>query len=412
MDTISNLVTSERAYWVAWSRLERLGPILLKRLCETFGSLADAWQAPAAALQQVDGIGDRLAASIVRQRRQLSPTALLAQLEAANQSFWTPADADYPHLLFETVDPPPVLYYRGPLRLNNLPSTALTVGMVGTRRPSNYGSRWTQRLGKCLSQQGYVIVSGLADGIDTLAHRSCLKQQGLTVAVLGTGVDVVYPRFNQLLYDRICQTGLILSEYPDGTPPSRAHFPQRNRIIAGLSRALLVTEAPQRSGALITAHLANDYGREVYALPSSVENPCGRGCLELIAQGCQMILDETTLCAALSELPAMAQAADVKPSAREAAGEEAAEVEAAVDSSASQAKAQATAPHPAAPDLSALTPELSAVFAAISTEPASLEAIADRTQLETGTILSSLVQLELLGLVMQLPGMRYQRAIP
>ncbi|MEL6815232.1 MAG: DNA-processing protein DprA [Cyanobacteria bacterium J06598_3] len=297
---------AERAYWLAWSRIKDVGPVTIKRLWEHFGSLALAWRASAGELLEVDGIGLLSAEKIVALRPKLEdPEKLLVQHEQENVAFWTPADPDYPALLFAINDPPPLLYYRGKLRLNDVPN-ALTVGMVGTRRPSAYGKRWTQRLSTHLTRQGALIVSGLAAGIDTEAHTSCLHSQGLTVAVLGTGVDVVYPKQNQGLYNQIVSAGLVVSEYPDGTLPDRAHFPQRNRIIAGLSRAILVTEAPARSGALITSRLANEYCREVYALPCSLDNVQGEGCLRAIEQGAQMILGEQVLAEALAMLPPMA----------------------------------------------------------------------------------------------------------
>ena len=283
----------ERAYWLAWSQIKDVGPVLIKRLHERFGSLALAWQAAPADLLTVDGIGLVTADRIGGVRSQLNPKQLLAQHEVQYPHFWTPADTDYPSLLWEIPDPPPILYYRGPLRPNQ--STAITVGIVGTRRPSPYGRRWTQRLSSCLSQQQFTIVSGMAAGIDTYAHQSCLHSNGHTIAVLGTGVDVVYPHSNAQLYQNILKTGLILSEYPDGTPPDRGHFPRRNRIIAGLSHATLVTEAPERSGALITAYLANDYGRHVYTLPDGLDNPTARGCLVLANTGAAIVMGEDHL---------------------------------------------------------------------------------------------------------------------
>lgn len=405
----------------------------IKRLWEHFGSLALAWQASAGDLLSVDGIGLLSAEKIVALRPKLDPEKLLAQHEKENVAFWTPADADYPALLFAINDPPPLLYYRGTLRLNQMPN-ALTVGMVGTRRPSAYGKRWTQRLSTHLTRQGALIVSGLAAGIDTEAHTSCLNSQGLTIAVLGTGVDVVYPKHNQSLYNQIVSAGLVVSEYPDGTLPDRAHFPQRNRIIAGLSRAILVTEAPARSGALITSRLANDYCREVYALPCSLDNVQGEGCLRAIEQGAQMILGETVLSEALAELPPMDVQSPGQMIAQEAEGiaeggvnshgtlldpgegrsplDAVATTPATVPSGVSVAATSSTAAM-AQPDLSAviegLSPTLRQVLEAVPIEPAVLDYIVPLAQINPGEVMGALVQLELLGLVSQLPGMHYQR---
>ncbi|MEO1590131.1 MAG: DNA-processing protein DprA [Cyanobacteria bacterium J06632_22] len=406
----------ERAYWVAWSQVDGVGPVLQKRLFLAFGSLAGAWDAAPNQLLAVDGIGLLLADQIAQSRSQLSPTQLLSQFEARSQSFWTPADADYPAALFEISDPPPVLYYRGPLRLRR----GLTVGIVGTRHPSDYGRRWTTRLTDQLLQQGALVVSGMARGVDAIAHRSCIAAGAPTVAVLGTGVDLAYPSSNRTLHQQIIETGLVLSEYPDGTPPDRAHFPRRNRIIAGLSQAVLVTEAPERSGALITAHLANDYGREVYALPGSLDNPRSQGCLNLIEQGCQPIVSEAKLLAALGALPIFSGAdlsgadlsgADLSGADLSGADLSGPGLAAASVSGPSQPVAEEadSAPSSLVPSRPSLSPELADVFAALSAEPMGLDALAQKTGQATSQLLSNLMQLELQGYVTQLPGMQYQR---
>jgi len=382
--------------------------VILKRLWEQFGTLAAAWEAPASELLGVDGIGLLIAENIVRQRPKLAPDHLLAQHEEENESFWTPADADYPPLLFAINDPPPLLYYRGNVRLTD--PNRMTVGIVGTRHPSAYGKRWTQRLSNRLTAEGALIVSGLALGIDTEAHTSCLLQKGTTVAVLGTGVDVVYPKRNQHLYEQIVETGLVVSEYPDKTGPNKAHFPQRNRIIAGLSRATLVTEAPTRSGALITARLANDYCREVYALPASLDNEQGGGCLRLIDQGAQIILSDRTLLDALEVLPAV----DVPSRPTDNLMTSSVIHNDSGDSSAAAVSSTST-PSESVPSLSdisslELTPLLIQVLNAVSLDPVVLDGIVARSQADTGSVLGALTQLELSGLVVQLPGMRYQRA--
>ena len=171
-------LATERAYWLAWSSIKDVGPVTIKRLWERFGSLGKAWQATAGDLLSVDGIGLLTAERITVQRSKLNPAEMLVQHEKENQFFWTPADRDYPALLFAINDPPPVLYYRGSLRLNEMPN-ALTVGIVGTRRPSNYGRRWTQRLSSQLTRQGALIISGLAAGIDTVAHSRLSDTAGV-----------------------------------------------------------------------------------------------------------------------------------------------------------------------------------------------------------------------------------------
>jgi DNA processing protein len=371
-------LVSDRAYWLAWSQLQGVGSVLLKRLHNHFGSLEAAWQAEGADLLEVDGIGLNLASDLLQQRQAIHPDQTLDTFEQQHPNFWTPADGAYPPLLFEIADPPPLLFYRGRTELLNALQTMPSVAIVGTRSPSAYGQRWTCRITQQLVAHDVIIVSGLAAGIDRWVHQQALDDDGFTIAVLGTGVDQTYPWSNRALQKRVAEQGLLLSEHPNGTPPDRAHFPRRNRIIAGLSRAIVVTEAPTRSGALITARLANDYGRDVFALPGSLDNPCSQGCLNLINQGAQMILDERTLIQALGQLPQL-------------------------DSSQSPTLPTTT------PREENLSPTMQQVLAVISAEPIKLDHLVAQLPLSTGEVLSTLMQLELTGAITQLPGMRYQR---
>ncbi|MBE9177137.1 DNA-protecting protein DprA [Oculatella sp. LEGE 06141] len=366
----------ERAFWLAWSQVTGIGPTLLLRLQRHFGTLAAAWGAHPTDLMAVEGFGLQTAEAVSRARSSLNPTALLQQHEAKNPSFWTPADASYPRLLLEIPDPPPVLYYQGSVEPQENQGIIPSIAIVGTRDPSDYGRRWARRISAALTQTGFTVISGLADGIDTEVHRSCLSAGGRTIAVLGTGVDVVYPWANRNLAQQIVEQGLLLSEYPAGTQPDRGHFPRRNRIIAGLSRATLVLEAPQRSGALITARLANEYGRDVYALPGSLDNPRSKGCLELLNHGAHVILGESHLLELLGEMPRLQVVQSPEAD-------------------------QLTLPK--------LGQELEQVLQAVTPEPVAVDWIVQQAGLATGSVLSALSQLELMGLVSQLPGMRYQR---
>jgi len=381
----------ERSYWVAWSQIPGVGATLLMRLYQHFGSLAVAWSADVQSLQQVYGISAQGAATLVAERSRLQPDQISAQHEQDNPNFWTPADPDYPRLLLEIPDPPPILYYRGRVDPMENQGTVPAIAIVGTRAPSEYGTRWTERLTHMLATAGFVVVSGLADGIDAIAHRTCLKVGGRTIAVMGTGINIAYPSSNRTLARRIAEDGLILSEFPAGTKPDRVNFPRRNRIIAGLTRATLVLEAPLKSGALITARVANEYCRDVYALPASLDNKRGEGCLHLINSGAQMILGEAHLLELLGAIPNLHT-----PQTQPQEG---------IDSE--EFSCQAVLP--LVPDAS-LDPELAAILTAILPEPVALDTIVAQTQLPTGTVLSGLVQLELLGQVAQLPGMMYQRS--
>lgn len=354
---------------------------MIQRLHQHFGSLSTAWDADSRALEAVDGIGIQSAEAIIRGRSPLNPAQIFDQHLQTNATFWTPIDVDYPQLLLEISDPPPVLYYDGHVKPDENRGRIPAIAIVGTRSPSDYGRRWTRRLSSALAQAGFVVVSGLADGIDTEAHRSCLESNGRTIAVLGTGVDVVYPWSNRKLAQKIAETGLLISEYPSGTQPDRVNFPRRNRIIAGLCRATLVLEAPHKSGALITAHLANDYGRDIYVLPGSLDNSRAQGCLRLIERGAHVILGEDQLLEALGAIPGL-------------------------HSSSSAVSDQLTLFSSAPANLPA---ELAQILQVTSLEPCALDDIVAGSSLPTGTVLSALAQLELMGLVTQLPGMQYRR---
>jgi len=376
-------LVAERAFWLAWSQIYGIGPILLKRLQEHFGTLAAAWEATPTQLEAVEGLGEQNIKKVIQARSRLDPESLYQQHTANNPHFWTPADADYPRLLLEIPTLPPLLYYRGTVQPQENQGIKPAVGIVGTRDPSDYGRKWTRKISTALAKQGFTIVSGMAEGIDTEAHRACLEAGGRTLAVLGTGVDVVYPPRNQTLYEQIQQQGLVLSEYPAGTQPDRAHFPRRNRIIAGLSRAILVMEAPSKSGALITAHLANDFCRDVYVLPGSLDNPKAIGCLGLLSRGAHIILNEGHLLDMLGAIPKLDTVAP------------------------EQLQLFNPTPSPPIPNL---PPELKQVFTAITSEPTPFDVVVQQAGLATGTVSSALLELELRGLVAQLPGMRYQRS--
>ncbi|MBW4484002.1 MAG: DNA-processing protein DprA [Tildeniella torsiva UHER 1998/13D] len=385
---------AERAYWLAWAQAYGLGPILLKRLCSHFGTLSTAWQSDGADLLEVESIGLGLGSKLLEYRQTVSPLELLASYEQQHPNFWTPADAEYPALLYEITDPPPLLFYRGQTELINALHMMPSVGVVGTRNPSDYGQKWTRRLTQQLATHDVIVISGLAKGVDRYAHHQALESGGLTIAVLGTGVDQVYPLGNRDLHDRIARHGLLLSEHPNGTPPDRAHFPRRNRIIAGLSRAVVVTEAPARSGALITAQLANDYGRDVFAVPGSLDNLNSEGCLGLINQGAQMVLNDMTLIAALGQMPQIGS--ELAGDALTGKG----------DSRSDPSRNRLPVSPPVLP---LLPPAMAQVLATITDEPTALDGLVQQLSQPTGEVLATLVQLELMGLVTQLPGMRYQR---
>ncbi|HIK52094.1 MAG TPA: DNA-protecting protein DprA [Oscillatoriales cyanobacterium M59_W2019_021] len=373
------MINDERSFWVAWSQIRGVGSVLLRRLQQHFGTLAAAWEATPEELARVEGLGDRKVEGIVSGRSQLDLDRFLEKHQQKNPHFWTPADAEYPPTLLAIPNPPAVLYYLGNADFCREWETVPHIAIVGTRNATEYGKRWTRRLSSVLTQRGFTIVSGMAAGIDRSAHLACLDAGGKTIAVFGTGVDVVYPSSNRSLYETILDRGLILSEYPAGTSPHRSHFPQRNRIVAGLSRAVIVTEAPKGSGALITADFARDFDRQIDVLPSSLDNPNAIGSLELLNKGAKAILGEEQLLQLLSEFPLTGQVSKVIYSP------------------------PVTVPQPS------LEPELDRVFQIISIEPISFDSIVAKVGSDAGSISAILIQLELLGLIAQLPGMFYRR---
>ncbi|MEL4896435.1 DNA-processing protein DprA [Crocosphaera sp. Alani8] len=371
----------ESAYWLAWSKIPGVGPILLKRVWQQFGSLENAWNAPGQTLGQIEGIGAKLLKTIQQQRSQVNPLQLLQQHSQKNPQFWTPSNNNYPRLLLEIPSPPPLLYYQGQVNLLENQGQIPCVGIVGTRYPTEHGRRWTRKIAIALVKHGFTVVSGMAAGIDGVAHQACLEAGGRTIAVLGTGVDIVYPSHHRQLHRDLQKRGLIVSEYPSGTPGDRRHFPARNRIIAGLSRAVLVMEAPEKSGALITARYANEFCRDVYTLPNSPDVAQARGCLRLIHHGAEMILTTDGLLEMLGTIPKLDQGEQLSLFDLE--------------------KKEA---------LPKLEPDLLKIFQAISDEETSFDIVVEKSGLPTAQVSGGLLQLELEGLVTQLPGMRYQKS--
>lgn len=373
----------ERGYWLAWSQMNGVGSVSIQRLKQHFKTLETAWKATANELIQVDGFGKQTVEKIIQQRLQFNPEEFLEQHTVKNPNFWTPADSDYPRLLLEIPTFPPVLYYRGIVELHENQGITPMVAIVGTRTPTEYGRRWTRKISITLTRRGFTIVSGMAAGIDTEAHRSCLEVGGRTIAVLGTGVDIVYPKENRQLCERVMNQGLLISEYPAGTKPNPRHFPQRNRIIAGLSRATFVMEAPQKSGALITAHVANEFCRDVYVLPGRLDDENSQGCLKLINGGASMIpVNLEELLEQLGAIPPL--------------------------DTPQQLSLFETQPEPPKP-LPDLDPELTQVLQVLTSEATAFDQIIVHVKLEAGNVSAALLQLELLGFVEQLPGMRYRR---
>lgn len=276
----------QRLFWLGWQLILPGSGKLVWNIINHFGGVQAAWLANERALREVSGLPANTVDMIIKERNRINLAQQLEYLHKHNVEFYTIEDNLYPSELKNIYDPPPVLFVRGKLKpLDH------KVALVGARKATAYGSTAAERLSTELAQCGVAIVSGMARGIDTAAHRGALKANGDTVAVLGCGVDIVYPRENKRLMDEIIDTGAVISEFPLGSPPIAWHFPSRNRIISGLSKVVVVVEAAEKSGALITVDMALDQGKEVMAVPGSIYSNMSKGCLKLLKQGAKMVTE-------------------------------------------------------------------------------------------------------------------------
>ena len=274
----------ELKYWVAFSGIAGIGRVRISQLREYFGSLQDAWQAPEGKLKQA-GLDSRSIDALISLRPGISIDEEMEKLECYRVKPLICEDPLYPARLKQIYDYPPVLYVRGSLPAEDEPCLAI----VGTRRPTVYGRQVTEELAADLARSKITIVSGLARGIDSVAHRTALEAGGKTVAVFGSGLDIVYPGENTKLAQAIMEKGALVSEHPLGVKPRAENFPLRNRIMSGLSLGVLVVEAGERSGALITAHQAVEQDREVFAIPGSILSPASQGSNRLIQEGAKLV---------------------------------------------------------------------------------------------------------------------------
>ena len=276
----------EHKYWVGFNLTKGIGPVRLRRLLASFGDLQSAWEASKPELEAA-GLGSTLSDRLVQLRSETDLDDLMAGLRSRGIKVITWMDEEYPLVLKNLEHSPPLLYVHG----NLIPEDETAVAIVGTRRPTSYGRRVAQELAGALARAGVTVVSGLARGIDSEAHQEALRSGGRTIAVLGSGLDQIYPPENRHLSEKIRQNGALVSDYPLGTSPDAVNFPPRNRIISGLSAAVVVVEAGLQSGAMITAGFAADQGKEVFAAPGQIYSPQCRGTNMLIQQGARPLLD-------------------------------------------------------------------------------------------------------------------------
>ena len=355
-------------FWVALNKVPCIGSKRFAHLLAYFGSVEAAWRAPRDLLEQ-SGIGPHAAAVLASERVKIDPLVEMEKIGREGIQIMTRNDRGYPRLLAQIPDPPPVLFMHGDI----LQRDETAVAIVGTRTASIAGRLTAEKLAADLVRQGITVVSGMARGIDSAAHRGALAGGGRTIAVLGSGLDVVYPPENRGLYEEISQNGAVISEFPLGTGPLQMNFPARNRIISGLTLGVIVVEASQDSGSLITAGHAMEQGRDVFAVPGPVDLDGSRGPHKLIKQGAKLVESVQDILSELS-LPLLS-------------GPEVA----------------------ATVDLSDLTPEERRIFDVLEREPRHLDIVVRDSGLASGTVAAAMVMLEMKGRVRQWPGGLFSR---
>ena len=355
---------SDTKYWIGFTLIPGIGRAKFSMMEEYFGDMERAWHASAKELQTA-GLDNRSTDAIIAKRTRISLDDEMEKLERYKVKALTWKDEEYPSRLKEIYDLPPVLYIRGSLS----PEDDWSIAVVGTRRPTYYGREVTEQIAGDLARNKITIVSGLARGIDATAHRAALDAGGRTIAIFGCGLDVVYPSDHVKLARQIIERGALVSEFPLGTRPKAENFPRRNRIMSGLSLGVLVVEARDKSGALITVGWALEQNREVFAVPGSILSPTSRGPNRLIQEGAKLVSDSYDILEELN-LTVVAQQLEM------------------------------TEQIPA-------TDTESLIMKYLSSEPTHIDEVGRQCGLPIATVSSTLAMMELKGLVRQVGGMNY-----
>lgn len=284
----------DKKYWIGFNLIKGIGAVRMQNLVAHFGDLESAWGADANELSE-SGLGAKLVEKVISARKDINLDQVWARIEAQGIKIVTWADEAYPNRLREIDQPPPILYFRGEYLQDDL----FAVAIVGTRKVTAYGRQVTEEIASFLASNGITVISGLARGVDAIAHQTALKVGGRTIGILGCGVDKIYPPEHRGLAEQMMERGAVMSDYAVGTPPDASNFPPRNRIISGLSLAVVVIEAAETSGALITAEFAAEQGREIFAVPGSILAPQSKGTNKLIQNGALPLLTPDDLMQAL-----------------------------------------------------------------------------------------------------------------
>ena len=403
------MLSNETISLIHLNMIQGVGLKTVQCLRDVFGSAARTLQATPDELEKIDQLSPAMQDLLKRKPIRYPIERELELIREYNCQVVTLYDDAYPEYLKEIDTPPLVLYIRGELTSQD----ALSLSIVGSRDAKDYGRKVSYRLSYQLARRGITIVSGLARGIDTSAHRGALEAGGRTIAVMGSGLSFIYPAANSDLAEKITESGALISEFPMAVKPKPRNFPRRNRIISGLTLGTVVVEASNRSGALITARLAGEQGREVFAVPGEIFSELSTGTHKLINNGAKLI---NTVDDLLNELPSYALnriQSDVPTSQRPGAETESSQEQPTEKSDPKPASAQSTSkpqqPSQIAPP-PGLTPDERAVFDAIEVPASHIDTIVRTTQLPIGQVSSVLLMLELKGIVQQLPGKQFAKA--
>ncbi|MBM4277834.1 MAG: DNA-protecting protein DprA [Deltaproteobacteria bacterium] len=359
-------MTDDLFYYVALSFVPGVGSVFIKRLLDRFQTPAAVFQASMKELLEVEGLGAKVASEIRKGPSEQAVNKELALVAKSGVRLITLQDKDYPPRLRDIYDPPALLYLRGGLKEED----ELAVSIVGSRKTTPYGRWITEKISKDLVNHGITIVSGMARGVDSMAHLGAISGGGRTIAVLGCGVDVVYPPENRNLMAKIIEQGAVISEFPMGSPPEGGHFPKRNRIISGLSIGVIVVQASADSGSLITANYALEQGRDVFAIPGNVGADGSRGTNRLIKDGAKLVESSEDI---LEE---------ILPQWR-------------------REKEKVEEVKPRGPELSE---EERVLYEMLSEDPIHIDTMIRESRFEPGKVSSVLLNLELKGLISQWPG--------
>lgn len=358
--------------WLCLYLVPGVGNVACRNLIEHFGSPEKIFKSSVVELMESGKIRENTARRIVQKVFSMDPEKEMRRAEQLNARIIPFTDPSYPGLLREIHDPPILLYTRG----KPIPALQNFIAIVGSRNATEYGRKAAQKIAAGLAENGFGVSSGLARGIDASAHWGCIRARGFTIAVLGTGVDIRYPRSNAKLFDRILEQGAVVSDFPLGTAPEPKNFPMRNRIISGISKGVVVVEATRKSGSLITAGLAVEQGRDVFAVPGSIDSFKSRGPHFLIKQGASLIEHAEDILSDMGYLHIQENQGENEPTA--------------------------TPPSP-------LEPEEERILSCLGPYPMHIDQIIRSTGCAPGETASILTRLELMGLVAQMPGMMFLR---